>query len=289
MNHGCSTDFKTFVSCDWMSATIAHENKAQLDFLKAFDDLFPRKMIKGLHGYNSGLRWDNGAMMFWHTDKPQMGVHLQLSGDALRSLDAHGYDAIFLMNRLMTAKAKFTRVDIALDVMDSGLDIAALYALFEAGEYNGRAQGATVISSTKGGITMYVGAWKSERFYRVYNKGIESGVGGDWIRVELILKDKYAKSFMAQFIGNPSLERLGAIMKGTVKAMAEMRDRTWIDIVDGATEKVSLPKDIPNNTRAWLLNQVCSAIANYIIANDDTGILDDMQHEITERLKSKWK
>lgn len=277
------------VSIDWLSCTFKHDNPTPFHIVAAFDDFYPRKKITGLHGYDVGMRWEHGAMLFMHTQKPEMGVHLQMSGDPIAAMEYHGFDALFMLNRMLAGNGKFTRIDLALDLFDYDIHIPDYYAMLEERQYKGRTKGGSMIMDTVKGQTLYAGSWHSARFYRLYDKAKETKTDINWKRLELILKEKYALALQWEYSKNPSLEYLGKVMKGTVKTMTDFDNEVWKAILEGDTEKLSLPRSIPADTRKWLLTQVCPAIANYIMRHDDKDILDDMQNEITEILKLKWK
>jgi len=151
-------------------------------------------------GYNRGLRMLAGAV-FWHSDRPEQGIGVQLSGEDLADMRRVGLDEIELLHFITSIGGHCTTVHACINVHDAGADVADLIAEHAAGQLRTSARNIGVYSSktkVKGkwqtGDTVYVGSAKSERQIRVYNKAAERGIDGDWVRLEIVWRGPYAKA-----------------------------------------------------------------------------------------------
>jgi len=278
-------------SIDWISATIHQDSEgyAVNEIFGVFDDCGTPFDIKPMHGYSQAMRWKHGAIAMKNPDRPEMGVHVIMSGETLRELSNCGYDQLFLFKMLARAGAKFSIIHLALDVYDGGYEPRQMYADLEQKLYTGRARAGSQVAAIEGGYTTYVGSWNSDRFFRYYDKAKERGVAGDWKRLELILRGTYARALAHEAKDVMSIDELAAVMRGTVKVMANMNDERFQAFMSGEGVKLALPIKKANSTRNWLLTQVVSAIARYIVETGDEKIIDDMGAEITTKYQELIK
>jgi len=285
------TEPHTSFCVDWISATIKENpNAGAFDFLACFDEISPRRVVKALHGYTNAYRWQFGALMMWHATKKSMGVHIILSGSTLRALHDKEYDAFFMLKRLIRCNAKLTMVHLALDIVDSTINPTEFYQLFKAKQYSGRAQTASIIENIFGGQTCYIGSWNSERFFRIYDKAAEQSIKGlNWKRLELVLKGDYAQAFAYQFASEKTVERAMSVFRGAVKAMADFPHRDWIRALEGRIEKLSLPEGKERKTREWLLTQVVSAMAKYVVETGDDTLIEEFAREYEAAYEKAYK
>jgi hypothetical protein len=282
-----SPNMVTGFGVDWISATIKKTGSRQpFNFVAVFDDLSPRKQVTAIHGYDTAFRWKFGALVLWHSSKPDMGVHFILSGQALRYLHDAGFDGMFLIRRFAQSFAKFTMIHLAMDINDSALNPHELYEMFMDHQYTGRARYASQIRNSVGGMTTYIGSWNSARFYRLYDKAAEQGLEGvNWKRLELVLKQDYAQEFGYKFASEAEDSRAISVFKGVVKSMAMFPHPDFIKAIEGEVEKLSLPQHKERKTREWILTQVVPAMARYIVETGDDTLVDDFREEFEGALK----
>lgn len=276
---------QTEISIDWLSFTsheIEQDGLFSARMIKLLDDLSPRVEVKPFSGYKEAMRWKTGVIAMRNVDRPEMGVHFILSGEALRNMTDLGYDALFVMRRALDAGCAFTIIHLALDIYDGGYTPQQLSEDFYADRYTGRARNGSIITEKGRGATSYIGSWDSDRFIRYYDKAAEQRVTGDWKRLELVLKGTYAKAFAWEMQKEVSLVKVEEVLKGTVRAMVDMKDARWKKFMAGTGAKLAMPKHKENSTRAWILTQVARAIAKYIIQTGDEKIIDDLGAEITK-------
>ena len=84
----------------------------------------------------------------------------------------------------------------------------------QTNELNSRMTKRSVIVSYDGtrrsGSTVYIGAPSSDFRIRIYDKALEEGVEGHWVRVELVMRQKNANAFIEQAVSAPSIGKLAA-------------------------------------------------------------------------------
>lgn len=281
----------SLISVDWISATIRETDSgnAAIPIMAMLNSEWAFKAFKPMHGYTGAIRWDCGVICMKNPDRPEMGTHFIFSGDALRTLAEAGYDALFLLNRLHAAGASLSIIHLSLDIFDGGLTPALLYADYCSGLYSGRSKTGSMVTERERGTTAYVGSWKSDAFFRYYDKAKEQGAEGDWKRLELVLKGDYAKAFTEQFTDSMTMQGIEKILKGKVRAMADFTHPAWQAFMAGESEKLSLPAKKKNSTREWLLTQVAKAIASYIAETGDEKIIDELGAEITAKYSEMIK
>lgn len=272
-------------SVDWLSSTIHQDSEGYgvKEMFGVLDDCATFEVMRPMHGYTDALRWKHGAIAMRNTRRPEMGTHFILSGETLRELAKCGYDQFFLFRMLSRAGAKFSIIHLALDVHNAGYEPKTMYEQFCAGEYTGRSRKGSQVSERDRGYTAYVGSWNSDRFFRYYDKAAEQNYLNDWKRLELVLKGDYAKAFAWEAKDSLNFDELSKFMRGTVKAMANMSDEKFQQIMAGEAKKLTLPLHRVNSTRHWLLTQVVSAIAKYMTETGDESIIDSMGEEITKK------
>jgi len=110
--------------------------------------------------------------------------------------------------------ANVSRIDIACDDKDGFLNMDEIVSKVQSNEINSRMTKRSVIVSYDGtqrnGSTVYIGAPSSDFRVRIYDKALEEGLDGHWIRVELVMRHKNAKAFVEQLITAPSVGKLAA-------------------------------------------------------------------------------
>ena len=159
-----------------------------------------------------------------------MGVCVSMSGNGCRTFEtmsrlAPGNPAgkqggtslafLELFRRLAVDEtANVSRLDIACDDREGFLNMEEIVEKVQANEINSRMTKRSVIVSFDGtqrsGSTIYLGAPSSDFRVRIYDKALEEGVDGHWIRVELVMRHKNAAAFVEQMNSAPSVGKLAA-------------------------------------------------------------------------------
>jgi len=205
-----------------------------------------------LHGYNTGTKFSDGRMEFTHSSRPDMGLHIQWDGT---SLDDSSVSPLDIVKFLLSAGAKFTRIDLAVDAHNYNLRPQQATIEIEEKRYVCRARKAPHWGDAlQPGYTQYLGTNASEIHLRIYDKAGEMGVAGDWTRVELV-----CKGFRAQKAAEAVLR--GTDFRALVTGFARFTAwKEWGEIM--VADAVALPAEKKETaTDLWLLNQCAKTLA----------------------------
>lgn len=211
-------------------------------------------------GYKQAARGAQGAMVM--VGRPDMGCHLIIPGSALAGLCTDGLSVATLLKNVDAHGARTARLDLAIDALDSALDIPALKTAFDAGASETMSRKCSLILSGTDGYCLYIGSRTSDRFLRIYNKAAEikaRGIapqGNDWIRVELELKGFFAHSAVERIILDRAVARTASAYVSAFIHFAF--DARWTAMLGSVREALPRSSRKLTNTRAWLL-QVCAA------------------------------
>ena len=114
-----------------------------------------------------------------------------------------------------------SRIDVACDDKAGLLDMSMmLHKAYDLHEFNSRMRDVNNNRSKKGddstGCSLYIGSSTSSFRMRIYDKALEQkqkgnwtqNAKGDWIRVEMVMRDENARGFVAQAAQAESIGRL---------------------------------------------------------------------------------
>jgi len=224
------------------------------------------------YGYTAG--WVNayGAHIMRNMNRPDMGVHVSYSAATLNKYREAGVDALEILRWHVDRFAVVTRLDLAFDMRNSQLSIDSLKAELTGGEATMTAKTWNHIQGSDGGQTLYIGSRSSETFLRIYDKGIESKQGGDWVRVEIELKGSKSEYAAHTMVTEPKVSAYRwaqSWLKGYVSfkhpVMTALCNEPGIRM-----EKANKPD---KDTERWLLEQVAPAMARYMAKTSDYNLL----------------
>lgn len=178
-------------SVDWVTATTTDRRRG-MNWCEMFNSYRAREdrvtPVK-THGF-TGMGLDKLRYLYREDDERFMMV-------------AQGEVAAKLWADLVTAPAKVTRVDLAVDVeMDPGLKNAPFHIFRILSKVDQRSK-LTVVMDKAGGTTLYTGSRQSDMFGRMYDKGAQSETRqpGELYRYELEAKGKVAKTLGKELDG----------------------------------------------------------------------------------------
>lgn len=208
----------------------------------------PDKVIQTYLGLDPSLFQDTGFTQFMGYSKVQrfsdilvcsegreddnfhdMGVCVSMSGNGCRTFETMSKLTLDLKDKQGTqsvafpalfqllasdADANVSRIDIACDDRAGHLNMDDILNKVQTNEVNSRmAKRSTVISfdgTQRNGATAYIGAPSSSFRVRIYDKALEQGEPGHWVRVELVMRGKNSKSFVEQMTGSENVGKLAA-------------------------------------------------------------------------------
>jgi len=262
-------------SIDWLNYTnTQHGNHEPTDTPYQFENTW--EVASSGRGYNAALTNEQGIRVSWHTDREDMGIHVQYSGQCLRNCAAllvTTNDIAAYHHRL---KHRCSRIDLAIDTKNEGLSIRYLAKLTRKNLATMPIKAYSHIKSSDGGETLYLGSRTSELFMRIYNKAAEQGNKpenpNDWVRIELECKGSRAAQ-IGVIVAREQDNEVVKLTRGLCKNMADFAHKPWQIAVGDTPIAIASSQIKSTKTRAWLLETVAPALANYITEHNDTALL----------------
>lgn len=245
---------------DWLSATF----QTGTQMAELFPLLDWRYVGRGLHGYQFRYRdAATGATYQEGSPNHDMGVHLTLDGEALYSLrSAFGGVDDAIARIIASWHGYASRIDLTLNIHEGDLTPRKVYQAVKSGTLKSKTTTYRFIEGKTGdvsGDTLYLGAPKSDRQFRAYNKSAQLGVvdGAAWLRLELELRRLRANAAFQSAAHNGVVETVNGHMADfIVWNNAEYQSSLSGPVV----EPVEIPRRQSNRQR-WLLGQVAQALA----------------------------
>lgn len=141
------------------------------------------------------------GMHFYHGGREDVGV--EFSGVGCRMLEScnnNSFDWISLFRYIVEQgeDMNVSRLDIAGDDHDGVLTMDKLYRHTQQRKYICKARRCVWMAGDEEEVIF--GASSSSTRLRIYNKALERGVAGPWIRVEFQLRDEAADSFILNLL-----------------------------------------------------------------------------------------
>lgn len=245
-------------SVDWIEGTYHRTDRP----------ILPRELsqehqeCRPFHGYTEAFKFTDGRIELKNPSRPDMGVHIQWSGDALRQTPLPASD---LCKYLYSSDFIFTRIDFAIDAYNFDLRPQDATIHIENRAVSTRAKKFPTICDVRaGGYTQYIGTKASEVYCRIYDKAAELGVQQDYTRVEYVVRGQRAQKAAATVIRNADFRPL---VLGFVRFQEwkEWKEIMGADVVTIPTEQK------PSATEQWLLRQCAPALARLMV---DSGSHD---------------
>ena len=252
---------------DWLRFTLDRPSETA-ELIDEFGLMVSEASPQGFYNTACEFHGARGVMgrADWHTEHPEQKVCYTFSGN---DLDVwREQDKIERLLAFAVAhKGKFTRIDVAIDVLDdSRVDWYTLAHMADYGQMDTRAKTHSVIRSVrdgKTGITIYVGGRQSDKFMRIYDKAAEQGIGADWARIELECKGDYAKAMGVRLLADGM-----DFARGEIERFCTFDLQWWRDAVAGHVwDKVDVDRT-PGNRRRWQDEVLFGMVADALVEND---------------------
>jgi phage replication initiation protein len=266
------------VHLDWLSVTfpvsVGVEHIVH-NFFGIPMDQFTRTE-KPLNGYQTRYQW--GAVVILADGPEEKGIHLDLSGSAVRQVESlvFGGDTnrwAEFVEKCFRFGAHFTRLDLAADqyyarVEDMLFTFDDLMASLERGDYRSywkKFYPTFGYAKTDKGVeligrSVYIGSKNSRCFLCVYDKKLErmakkgEKVDGEWLRMELRFKHERADAIAALVASGGCADDFGKWFRGVLSHYLSFLDPesdgggnvsrravvSWWERFLGAVEKVRL-------------------------------------------------
>jgi hypothetical protein len=224
----------------------------------------------------------------WNRERPEMGEHLQLSGSALRFMANRGMDAFAALREVFRLGGRVSRIDLAIDLFDSGLTLAHLgkpHRLPYKGK--GRTPKITPMGDEEDGWTLYVGSRSSDKFLRVYDKSKEQKLSDvDWVRIELECKGMVAH-WLGVELPDKTPKGSHAFAATLIRSMVDFDNAAWTFALDSDEVQTGMPKQTERDTLKWLVDACAPALAKQIIAKPSEDILEVFWSALREELAKR--
>lgn len=147
-----------------------------------------------------------GGMHVYHGGRDDVGIELSGSGcRTLESCNSNSFDWLGLFRYIVEQgdEMNVSRLDIAGDDKDGVLTLDKITQQTRQRKYICKARRCVWMAGDEEEVIF--GASSSSTRLRIYNKALERGVEGPWVRVEFQLRDEAADSFILNLL------RLGEI------------------------------------------------------------------------------
>lgn len=229
-----------------------------------------------VHDYCNGMH-------LYHGNRDDVGVELSGAGcRMLETCNGNHFNWIELFEYIVEQgeDMNVSRLDIAGDDKDGILAIKNLVVHTSARKFISKARRCIWISGDEQEILF--GSSSSVTRLRIYNKALERGVDGHWIRVEFQLRDNAADSFILNLLNYRDIGRTyGGVLlnylRYTVRAPDGNNNYDWIPTVKWWAKFVDTAEKIKNikvggleynffNLESFLVKQCASSLKAYIQA-----------------------
>jgi len=226
---------KCQVLIDWLTFSIKNIQEP-VQVIQKFLGLDPalfQEAPYGLMGYQRVLRFGDIQVLYEPRENEyfrDMGVCISMSGNGCRAFetmsrltikgakDTQGTasTAFPTLFQLLAAEpsANISRVDIACDDREGHLSMDDIVRKVQDNEINSRMSKRALYlgydGTRRSGTTVYIGAESSAFRVRIYDKALEQGESGHWVRVELVMRGENAQAFGRQLTNAESVGKLAA-------------------------------------------------------------------------------
>lgn len=213
----------------------------------------------GFRGYHKSCYLIHGGRVAWSDNREE--IHFDLNSKSLNYYFKNIGEIAKLSNFIVSKNGNVSRVDFFIDAKEKHfVPMKVIERAVRNKEYVSRAKTKDIYS--KGG-TVYVGAKKSRKLLRIYNKAKQLKLKGEEItRFEMALRDRYAKEYIKKLVeiynscqSEDKIQELIAsifrsycdfvVVKGTCSTKW-VQKRWWKKIV-GNVEKFKFSDNKPSN------------------------------------------
>lgn len=262
-------------------STIFHD---RLDFGTA------QKRETGLNGYKTVFNSDNGALLMTDGNE-DMGTGLVWPGDALRDARACGFTDRELCTELSAWGAKFSRLDLALDIRQPRKLTPRWFARqYRAGKVVTPGRGIEERRQDNAGeqigAGVYLGSPSSDRRLRVYDKGLESATDAPdrWTRFELQTRRDQAKAHARAVV---ECTDTSLVVRQALRQFCVIDHPDYEEALTAPAVAIPDVPRAPHKTLAWLLDQTTEAAASYQVTHPNIDILELWSSIFIEKVRQK--
>lgn len=189
--------------------------------------------------------------------------------------------------------ATTSRIDIAFDLIDYGIDVLQIYRDWKSGKFATRGKKAQPVTSgvmTETGVTeastVYFGSRTSEVMLRVYEKGKEQGVDLDWVRFELEIKGDRAIGIVGD------CERYGVAKVGAQllrEYVTKCSYKFWKELTLGDSVELTTKGRKKTDRRIWLDNVIFPLLKDEIDNEWASGEMTGLSETMESIVRGGWQ
>jgi hypothetical protein len=239
-------------------------------------------------GYSHCRELETGALIAWHTDRKDMGVHVQLSGETLRYYSTIGVDWKQLLTWAKKHKGRTSRVDLALDLHNSGLQFDQ-FSKKNLKPYKGKGRTPRFlpVGTQEDGWTVYVGSRTSEKFLRVYDWSAKHDKeAGDYLRIELECKGEIAHAIGWEFPEKDTTECV-EMAQTLIRNVADFTMENWQISLASRNVELSIPQGKDRDTFTWLVKICAPSLAKTIAKNPTKDVIGEFWNALRVELRER--
>jgi DNA relaxase NicK len=275
-------------SLDWLSFTV----KGISDTTVARALLFGQDMssyieVPHMMGYSYAVRHPFGHFIMSNSKRSDMGVHVMFSGGALNELLQGGIDQFKLIRWAISEGAKVTRIDLAVDLYGTPVDLDKLYKSKQVKGQEGAARTRERRTKDDGGYTIYFGSRKSDKLLRVYNKAADMGMPGvEWTRFEMEFHRDVANE-VAAAVSSMSLDEAMTYTMGLIKGQYNADDALYQELLKSSAIHMATTKDASDSTLDWLMGPVAKTLAKQMRLHSHKNVWKLFSESVAANLKAQ--
>lgn len=253
---------KTKAIVDWISVTVKANRMYPSDWYSSYE---VRK--KGMLGYDIHVVYTDGRIELSNSNRGDMGHHIIYTGECLRKMEEiYGQDAENIISFHHAQGHKFTRIDLAVDVID-GFTAKECIERYENQECISPLKRADKVQSISGkGDTLYIGRRGGDRMVRIYDKSAQTGTEGVWTRLEAEMRAFGAESVAKAIRDAKSPKKaIYAIIKG----ICDYKEwEEYQNAMGGSSQTLELGRKVTSGTEKWLIQKVAPSLAKFALDHD---------------------
>ncbi len=275
---------------DWISCTYPYEYPTRWKSCVHPADTDNYVEGKARNGYKNATNYSSGATLMVNHDRPEMGWHVTYTARAIHQLEVIAGVTQKQLLQHLSGDAKIARLDVRIDVADSGLIIEDLYKDAKAGHAETKSRSVGYQESAKtgneiGAATCYVGSMKKrKKLLRVYDKAAQSAEFGDLKRFELELHSK-STSTPVKRLRSSNMGDWGKVIGGLIKGFCYWPQNPVVVAIfaDLSAIKIGVVQEPVGDTKLWLLNVCAPALAKQSVL--DSSLFAEFWQRVAEEIK----
>lgn len=237
--------------------------------------------------------------MLWATahvnpNRRDQRIGVRATGQGLEVYRNLGGTDARLLQFINHNNGKASRIDIAFDLFNFGVDPLVIYRDWLSGKVKTRAR--TVQPMTKAiragdgtietASTLYVGSRTSPVMVRIYEKGKQTGTGLDWLRVELEIKDTKAQQVVevSETFGIDTIAR--TLLQ---EAMPVMPYKFWRALMKGESVAIEAVGRKKTERQVWLENIILPLLQNELDAEWESDEPTGLTQALEACIRGNWQ